>query len=148
MTTTRPRQLSIKDVMTTSVVTVSSSATFHEVAELMQRYGISAVPVVDERAVIGIVSEADLLVKEAPPAGGWKLWAEPRKERLVRVKAADTTAADVMTAPVVTAQPDEPLARGARRMREREVKRLPVVADDGTLVGIVSRRDLLSAPPE
>jgi CBS-domain-containing membrane protein len=61
-----------------------------------------------------------------------------------QAKAAGTTAADLMTKPAVTIGPNEFVSQAARLMYARKVKRLPVVDDDGRLVGIVSRVDLLS----
>jgi CBS-domain-containing membrane protein len=54
------------------------------------------------------------------------------------------TAADLMTRPAVTIGPDEPVSRAARLMYSKRVKRLPVISDDGTLIGIVTRSDVLS----
>jgi CBS-domain-containing membrane protein len=96
--------------------------------------------------VIGVVSEADLLAKEA-------LESEPRGmpgmiagllRRKEFEKARGTTAADLMTRPAITVAPDATLERAARLMYTRKVKRLPVVDENGHLVGIVGRSDLLA----
>jgi CBS domain-containing protein len=134
----------VKDVMTTSVVAVRENANFKEMVTAMRSRRISAFPVIDAAdRVIGVVSEADLLLKEAAPAlprGLVRLaWRMTDK-----TKAGGLTAADVMTRPAVTIGQDAPVAEAAQRMQSRRVKRLPVVDDDGRLRGIVSRADVLS----
>ncbi len=139
--------MKIQDVMTTAVVTARPETTVKEAADLLLHHGVSGLPVVDaDGCLLGLVTEADLMSKEA-------FGALPRRPRSVLVdlvpgnarwvsKAAGRTASEVMTMIVVTAAPTEDIRVAARRMLERGVKRLPVV-EDGRLVGIVSRRDLL-----
>ena len=62
----------------------------------------------------------------------------------VRKQVNALTAADLMTKPPVTIGPDEPVTHAARLMFDQRVKRLPVISDDGTLIGIVTRADVLS----
>ena len=136
---------SVADVMTRTVVTVREDAPFKEVVRLLDEYRVSALPVVAaDGSLVGIVSEADLLVKESreddEPHG--KLF-EGRRQRSDRVKANATTAAALMTAPAITVGPGATLGEAARVMHRRAVKRLPVVDAHGQVVGIVSRRDLL-----
>ena len=134
----------VKDVMTTSVVAVRENANFKEMVTVMRSRRISAFPVIDAAdRVIGVVSEADLLLKEAAPAlpRGLVLLAWRMTDK---TKAGGTTAADVMTRPAVTIAQDAPVAEAAQRMQSRRVKRLPVVDDNGRLRGIVSRADVLS----
>jgi CBS domain-containing protein len=64
-----------------------------------------------------------------------------------QAKAAALTAAGLMTRPAVTIGPDEPVSHAARLMYSRRVKRLPVTAEDGTLIGVVAVRDRLTYPP-
>ncbi|MEO3867612.1 CBS domain-containing protein [Nonomuraea sp. B12E4] len=145
----------VQDIMTSEVASVNGSTPFKDIAEVLIAHGVSAVPVVDaENHVLGVVSEADLLRKEefreAFYAEGYR---PPLRARLrhrlseegpdVRRKAAGDTAAQVMTAPAVTVFATTSAVMAARRMDEYGVKRLIVVAEDGTLQGIVSRRDLL-----
>ncbi|MBV8529435.1 MAG: CBS domain-containing protein [Candidatus Dormibacteraeota bacterium] len=138
----RPRRLTVADVMTTDVITVTETATFHEMSELMQRHRISALPVVDlAGCVIGVVSEVDLMPKEATPPT-LHLW--PRRSEFVEhLKAEGIVARDVMSAPVVRASASEKLAIAARRMLDHNVGRLPVVDVHGRLIGVASRRDVL-----
>jgi CBS domain-containing protein len=138
------KETKVKDVMTASVVAVRETADFKEMVTVMRGHRISAFPVIDaDGRVIGVVSEADLLVKEATPAlpqGTIRLAWRLRQ----RSKADGTTAAEVMSKPAVTVSQDAPVGEAARLMQSRRVKRLPVVDADGRLRGIVSRADLLS----
>lgn len=136
----------VRDVMTSPVETVRPTASFKEVVERLRTRAISAVPVIDESGrIIGVVSEADLLVKEDRAAVEENRSFLPgRGSRQARAKAAASTAGELMTSPAVTIGPDAALAQVARQMRKHGVKRLPVVDEDGTAVGIVSRGDLLA----
>ncbi len=140
----------VRDVMTTRVVAVRKNATFKDMAALLTEYRVSAFPVLDdEEKVIGVVSEADLLSKEALVAGmgsqaAWlgRVAGSPYHDEFA--KAAAVTAADLMTKPPVVVTPDEPVTSAARLMYHGRVKRLPVVGEKGQLIGIVSRADVLS----
>lgn len=133
----------VGDVMTGKVVAVTPDTGFKEIAAAMERWKVSALPVIEgEGRVVGVVSEADLLPKEE--------FHEHRPgliEQMRRLgdtaKAGSTRAEDLMTSPAVTIRPDATLPRAARLMADRRVKRLPVVDADGILTGIVSRADLL-----
>ena len=134
----------VKDVMSTHVVAVRQNATFKEMAARLHEHRVSAFPVLDDdNKVIGIVSEADLLTKEALEGELPGVFHTVTRHRET-VKAAALTAAALMTRPAVTIGPDEPVTHAARLMYSRRVKRLPVTAEDGTLIGIVSRADVLS----
>jgi CBS-domain-containing membrane protein len=137
----------VKDVMTAEVVAVRKGATFKEMAARLHQHRVSAFPVIDEnRRVIGVVSEADLLAKEAmndehvglPAALTGLLHHKEYK------KAEGLTAGDLMTHPAVTIRPEDSVEYAARLMYTLQVKRLPVVDAGGYLVGIVSRADLLT----
>src|SRR5438094_1896051 len=132
----------VKDVMTTRVISVRSGATFKEMTAALRQYRVSAFPVIDEHEkVIGIVSEADLLAKEALSDPGPAAELVHRQD--VR-KAGGLTAGELMTRPPVTAAPDDPIEQAARMMHFMRVKRLPVVNSGGQLVGIISRADVLA----
>jgi CBS-domain-containing membrane protein len=131
----------VSDVMTRNVVSVTERAQYKEILLVMRERGFSACPVLDaDDAVVGVVSEDDLLVKEAY-AG--KAGVGMLARRLDRRKAMGLTARQLMTHPAISIRPDAPVAEAARIMHARHVKRLPVVTSDGSLVGIVSRIDLL-----
>jgi len=132
----------VKDVMTAEVVAVKRETTFKEMAAVLRRYRVSALPVVDDTGrVVGVVSEADLLAKEALADPG--VVAELLHHKDVR-KAEGLTAGDLMTRPAVTAAPEDPVEQAVRMMHFMRVKRLPVVNSGGQLVGIVSRSDVLA----
>lgn len=127
------RQWRVSDVMSKNVVTAGPQASISELAGLLTRERISAVPIVaDDGRAVGIVSEADLMAR-IPGA------ARPRRK--ATPGAADATA--VMSRPVHTAAPDELLSTAARRMRTRNIKRLLVTDQAGRPVGVVSRADLM-----
>lgn len=134
----------VNDVMTTTVVAVKRGASYKEIAALLRKYRVSAFPVLDDdQRVIGIVSEADLLAKEALNADrGGAITAMVHHKELQ--KADGVTAGDLMTSNVVTVKPDDTVEQAARLMYHLQVKRLPVVDAGGYLVGIVSRADLLT----
>jgi CBS domain-containing protein len=135
----------VRDVMTQEVVTVNEHASFKDIAMLIAERRVSAVPVLDrEGRVLGVVSEADLVLKEeypeGPPEG--RIF-QGRRRRIAQAKAAGDTAAELMTAPAVTIGPDASVAEAARLLHRHGIKRLPVVDPAGPLLGIVSRADLL-----
>jgi CBS domain-containing protein len=133
----------VKDVMTTRVIWVRKDATFREMAAALREHRVSAFPVLgDEEKVIGVVSEADMLTKEA-------LDGEPGVfssilHRRDNEKARGITAGDLMTAAVVAVRPDDTVEHAAKLMYDRRVKRLPVIDANDHLVGIISRADVLS----
>lgn len=132
----------VGDVMTRNVVAVRKDARFKDIVQVMRARKFSAFPVLDDdNRVIGVVSEDDLLVRQAisAPAAGPRFLLGHAD----RAKAAGLTAAELMTAPAITARADAAIADAARMMHTRHIKRLPVVTSDGRLVGVVSRADLL-----
>ena len=137
----------VKDVMTTRVVSVTKQASFRTMAAALREHRVSAFPVVDDDGkVIGVVSEADMLAKEALKSepGGMPGMITGILRRKEHEKARGTTAGDLMTSPAVTVTPDDTIQRAARLMYTRKVKRLPVVDANGHLVGIIGRTDLLT----
>jgi CBS domain-containing protein len=137
----------VKDVMSTLPVWVSESASFREIATRLRECRVSAFPVLDaDGKVTGVVSEADLLVKEAVPDEPNVIWGllAGIVHHAARGKAGGVTAAELMTSPAVTIAPGETVEHAARLMYDRKVKRLPVVDQAGRLVGIISRSDVLA----
>jgi CBS domain-containing protein len=134
----------VKDVMTTHVVAVRPNATYKDMATRLREFRVSAFPVMDDDdKVIGVVSEADLLTKEALEYADQGRIGGILHSR-ERSKAAAVTAAELMTTPPVTIGPHETVQQAARLMYSCKVKRLPVVDEEGRLIGIVSRADVLS----
>ncbi|SFX62174.1 CBS domain-containing protein [Streptomyces atratus] len=116
------RHRSVSDLMTPAAVSVQRGTTFKEIARLLDEFGITAVPVLDENGCpVGVVSEADLL----------------------RRHDTGNTAVDLMSHPAITAGPGWSAVRAARVMEKHKVKRLPVIDSEGRLIGVLSRSDLL-----
>ncbi|MFE2013694.1 CBS domain-containing protein [Streptomyces sp. NPDC059491] len=119
------RHRSVADLMTPAAVAVQRGTSFKEIARLLDEYGITAVPVVDDdNRPVGVVSEADLLRRHS-------------------AKGGPSTAEAMMSSPVVTARPSWTAVEAARLMERQRVKRLPVVDAEGRLIGVLSRSDLL-----
>ena len=134
----------IRDVMTTTVVTADQATPYKEIARLLAVHKISGLPVLKMgREVAGVVTEADLLAAEASTARrlhasvAQRWW--PRGQR-----HPSLTAGELMTSPAITVGPHVTIPAAARLMTTHGIRRLPVVDDKGSLIGIVSRRDLLS----
>ncbi|WP_225823846.1 CBS domain-containing protein [Streptomyces naphthomycinicus] len=133
----------VSDVMTQTVASVGRRASFKVIVEMMQDWGVSALPVLDgEGRVAGVVSEADLLPTEElrdSPEDGYALLRRPAD----MTKAGAVTAGELMSSPAITVRANATLAEAARIMAREKVKRLPVVDEAGLLVGVISRTDLL-----
>ena len=127
-----------KDLMTTPVVTVRPDTPAKEAARLLASRGFTALPVVDADTVLGVVTEADLIDGRILPDPRSLIGDDPPPPSEPRAHLV----ADGMTSdPVVVASTTDAV-EVARVMLERHLRTLPVV-DDGRLVGIVTRRDLL-----
>lgn len=142
--------LTIRDVMTRPAMTVHFRTPLKDVARLLVEHRISGLPVTDDDGrVIGVISEADLLQKEQ---GADKvahrhlarLLGETEETRNQLAKVAARTAGEAMSSPAITIDVDRSLTEAAALMIRRGVNRLPVI-DEGTLVGVVSRADLVRA---
>jgi CBS domain-containing protein len=142
--------MKVGDVMTRSVAAVRPETPLKDVAELMVARGISGVPVVDaDQAVVGVVSEADFIIKERGVVGGRnrllaRVFGESRQARAELRKIEATTAGEAMTSPALTVEATDTLQWAAEQMAGRQVNRLPVV-EGGRLVGIVTRADVVRA---
>ena len=140
--------VTVEDVMTRDVITVSPATPIHEAARLMVKHRVSGLPVIDaEGHLVGIISDGDLIVrqprqKETP---WWHLFFT-KGEQIAREyqRAIGTTVGEVMTQPVVTISPVWGIEVAASILDTRDFRRLPVVLD-GRLVGIVSRADVIKA---
>jgi len=141
-------KLTVRDIMTTNVVTVHAGASYKEIAMRLRENRVSAFPVLDEDGtVIGVVSEADLLLKEVLSLSEDDALEGARPGILrqrAQEKARAVTAADLMSRPAVTVGVEDSVEHAARLMYARGVKRVPVTDAAGRLVGIVSRADVLS----
>jgi CBS domain-containing protein len=145
------RELRVGDIMHADWPTLSPGQTVEDVIKLFAESGISGAPVIEDGRLVGIVTEGDLIYRDAEirapgfldilggiiPLGDWD---EYRQEAL---KSAGVTVGEVMTREVATVGPDTSLAEAATIMAERRVKILPV-AGEGTLRGVVTRMDILT----
>lgn len=138
--------MKVSDAMTSDLVTTTPEATLKEAAGELVRHRISGLPVIDAAGcVVGILSEADVVAKEVDD--------RPRDSALRRLLEGPpvddrfyaTTVAEAMTSPALTIEPGRPLAEAASVMLNEGINRLPVVDDRGTLIGLVTRGDLVRA---
>jgi CBS domain-containing protein len=139
-----------RDIMISPVITVKPSALVREAAELLLNHRISAVPVVDEDDhLVGIVSEGDLLHRTEAGTErrhSWWLLTLLHNDALAQdyIKAHTSRVEDVMTRDVIVVRPDTPAHEIAALLEKNAIKRVPVV-ENGRLVGIVSRANLIQA---
>ena len=118
--------MKVRDAMTPHPATCDPATTLRLVAMLMLDHDCAAVPIVSGGEVVGIVTDRDIACRAV--AQGWN--------------AAELPAAAVMTCPLVAINPDETFDDAIQVMRENHVHHLPVIDDDGRLVGIVAQSDL------
>ena len=138
------------DVMTSNVISVTPDMTVREVARIFVDNGISGAPVVDpDGHVAGMISEGDLLRRseigtdESTRTSWLDLWSASHEARDY-IKTHAVNVRGVMTADVVSVQPETPLGEVAGILETRRIKRVPVMKA-GRLVGIVSRANLVQA---
>lgn len=142
--------MKVLDLMTAEVISVRPETPLKEVARLLAEHRVSGVPVVDEEEhVVGVISEADFVDRErtaVPAKTGWlpRLFTGEDEAREIRARLEGTTAGAAMSAPPTVINPHATVHEAATIMSTRKVNRLPVV-EDGRLVGIVTRADLLDA---
>jgi len=129
--------MKIKDVMTSDVTTVEPATSLKDVAALLVERRISGLPVVDPDGKVLLFKECG----EQGPQGVLAWLLEPGGP----AKLEATTAEEAMTAPAKTIGPERPVVEAAKRMLEEAVNRFPVVDEEGTLIGIVTRADLVRA---
>ncbi|SDH74274.1 BON domain-containing protein [Sinosporangium album] len=135
----------VRDVMGRVAIAVTPEAPFIEIVEAMRRYAVGAVAVIDaERRPMGIVSEDDLILKEADLARHSTSMYETRNQGEMHRKATGVIARELMTTPAITVTPGRPLREAARLMHDKRVKQLPVVDPaTGRIVGTLHCADVL-----
>jgi CBS domain-containing protein len=143
--------MNAEDIMTAQVIAVTPDTRVGEVAALLHHHRISAVPVVENDRLVGILSEADLLHRHEIGTdyarGGdpwWMRLFSADRSPAEYVKSHARQVRDIMTREVATVAPDTPLAEIASLLEKRRIKRVPVLKQ-GRLVGIVSLSDLVRA---
>jgi CBS domain-containing protein len=145
----------VRDIMDSSPATVSPETPVEELVAVLRDHGLPGVPVVDDGRCVGIVTEADLVLPDDQGdlhlphyinLFGGTVFLEPlgRYEQRLR-KAFASTAGDMMTRDPDTVGPDADAKDAARLIHETGHNRLPVVDEDGRLVGVVTRLDVLGA---
>jgi CBS domain-containing protein len=152
--------MKVRKIMTEDVVTLNQFMSLREASEVLAKHAISGAPVVDpEGKLIGILTEADVLRAVSASADRVKMvypslhsmgvFFEMTRGEVELLKAfeeqAETVVGDVMTSKVVTCGPDDDLNEAARILYQRNFSRIPVVDDEGHVVGIVSRSDIVRA---
>ena len=137
----------VANLMTPGPLTVRPSTPLKDVAELLSQHGISGVPVIEHDSIVGIVSQTDIVAKERAPLvkrGRLARWFGRAPKRAVRDRYEARTAGQAMTSPAITIESWQTASSAVALMLDRDVGRLPVV-QDGKLVGIVTRADLVRA---
>ncbi|PGH47164.1 CBS domain-containing protein [Streptomyces sp. Ru87] len=134
----------VGSVMTDDVVRATPVTPFKNVAALLAAHRISGLPVVDDdEKVLGVISETDLMARQAEQFGTGHRLPLTRTARRSAAKVRARTAGELMSTPAVTVRADDSIAQAARTMVKNRVERLPVIDEEDRLVGIVTRRDLL-----
>jgi CBS-domain-containing membrane protein len=140
-------RIPVSEVMTGKVVTITPDAGLDEAARLLSENHISGMPVVDQRnRVVGVISEADLLMLAGMTEGHTfrdllrRILGEPVPSRKPGGKVEN-----VMGFPPITSKADDDVRDVAKILDEKRIKRLPVVDDEGKLIGIISRADIVRA---
>jgi CBS domain-containing protein len=136
----------VADIMTPVPVTIDAAMSVDEAVRLMLEHGVTGLPVMHGRSVVGVITQADLLMRLVPRnrVAWWTVLIN--HERLAREcqQARGTMVGEVMSRPAVVAAADDPLEVAARLLQEYRIGRLPVL-DRSRLVGIVTQSDLLQA---
>lgn len=145
------RELRVGDIMQADWPTLAPDQTVEDTIKLFAESGISGAPVVEGDMLVGIVTEGDLIFRDADikapgfldilggiiPLGNWEEYHEET------LKSAGVTVAEVMTKEVTTVTPDTPLTEAATTMADKRVKILPVI-EEGSLRGVITRMDILT----
>jgi len=142
--------MKVKDIMTHSLVSVTPRASIRDAIARMISHQVSGMPVIDEAGkLVGMVSESDFLRRaemhtEAPQRRWLELLLGTASTADEYARSHGRTVADVMSTDVVSVGRETPLEEVVRLMEERGIKRIPVV-ENGEVVGIVTRADLMTA---
>ena len=114
-----------REIMTADVKTASAEATLRHVAEMMREGDVGSVPIVDGERLIGIITDRDIVVRAV--ADG---------------KTPETPVSEVMTTEIFSMRPDDFVFEAIRLMGDRQIRRVPVVDEDGRLAGIIAMADI------
>lgn len=126
----------VGDIMTTDLVTLYAEDNLERVEEGMERFGIRHLPVVDDGKLVGLVSHRDVLRVAVSILDPTRVVREQHQREMVLVQ-------NIMSTELTTASPQMPVTKAARLLHEQKIGCLPIVKDDGTLLGIVTESDFL-----
>jgi CBS domain-containing protein len=116
---------SVRDAMTSKPKTIQPSTTAQEAARLMKSEDVGSLPIIEGDKLAGVVTDRDLAIRA-----------------LAEGKSPDTAVSEIASKDVVTVDPDQTIEEAARLMAEHQVRRLPVVEEDGRLVGVLAQADV------
>jgi CBS domain-containing protein len=116
---------SIQEAMTPNPTTVEPRTTAQEAARIMKSEDIGSLPIVEGDKLVGVITDRDIAIRVVAEGRG-----------------ADTTVGEIASKDVVTVDPEQSIDEAAQLMAERQVRRLPVVEEDGKLVGILAQADI------
>jgi len=114
-----------REIMTTNVTSVTTTAPIREAAAMMRDGDIGSLPVVENGRLVGIVTDRDIVVRAIAEGAD-----------------ASTSISAAMTADVFSVRPDDFVFEAIRLMADKKVRRIPVVSDDGKLAGIIAMADI------
>ena len=128
--------MTLNDIMTTGVITVSMDDSLRTVREIFDRYAFHHVVVVHKGKAVGLISERDILKHLSPFIG--KI-----SERVQDTASLNKRAHQIMTRLVISAAPDTTIPNAIETMLKHDLSCLPVLNEGGRCVGIVTSRDML-----
>ncbi len=142
-----PLEQPVQTIMRSGVTTVKPATPVADLVALLMQRGYRSLPVVDEqRKLVGIITDGDLMRRAGLLTRLGlqdKLTPEQMQEQLAALQGGPHTAEAIMTRPIITVRPDDKVRQAAALMGEHSLKRLPVIDDSGHLVGLISRVDVL-----
>jgi CBS domain-containing protein len=118
----------VQEAMTSNPTAITPDTTVQEAARLMKSEDVGALPIVEDGRLTGVITDRDLAIRGIAEGRG-----------------AETTVRELASKDIVTIDPLQSLEDAARLMAERQVRRLPVVEEDGRLVGILAQADVAAA---
>jgi CBS domain-containing protein len=129
------KQVLINEWMTRDVMTVSPDTTLPEAHRIISDYHIRRLPVVEDGRLVGIITRGD--VRGAQPSDATSLSIWELNYLLARLKVRE-----IMTADPLTIGPEATIGEAAQLMLDHKVSGLPVIEDDGRVVGIITESDI------
>ena len=128
--------MTVRDIMTSDVITVTPDMTLWEVDSHLRNYGFRHVPVEENGKLVGIISDRDVLRSMSP-------FVNTPSEKQRDVRTLERQAREFMREAPVCIGPDEPIEEAARILLEEGISSLPVLTETGEIVGILTNRDVM-----